>query len=70
MSNWMRGRAASNAMLEAQCDDTNREFYQQLSIRPTNRFDAVFATRFVDKPPAIAAGGIPTFSADFRRPLP
>jgi hypothetical protein len=66
----MRERAASNAMLGAQRGATNREFYQQLSIRPTNRFDAVFATRFVDKPPAIAAGGIPTFSADFRRPLP
>ena len=41
----MRGRAASNAMLEAQRDATNREFYQQLSIRPTNRLDAAFAMR-------------------------
>jgi hypothetical protein len=45
----MRERAASNAMLEARRGATNREFYQQLSIRPTNRLNAALGIRICEQ---------------------
>jgi hypothetical protein len=66
MSKAMRVRAASIAMLEAQRRSTNREFYQQLSFRPTIRFFAS-SQQAEKKPPAIAAGGLSTDSADVVR---
>jgi hypothetical protein len=76
MSKVVRPYAAPIAMLGAQGGVTNREFYRQLSIRPVSGFFASSqrAKKTKKKPPAMAAGGVSTDSADgwagLKRPSP